>query len=156
MRVAQIACVLIAAPVLAHAQAPALSYWHMWTGDDGKSHLTKCAMSGFTQQSSKQWLLKAPGQANVAFAVDPKGDWHENPVVQWVVPIQGAFFVQTQDGAQATLLPGDLLLGEDLDTKPDGDGHKGHISASRGDKPVALMFAQFGDKATVGRPCRVK
>ena len=139
------------------AAEPALPYWHLWTGADGTSHLTKCAMTGFTQPGAgKQWLREEPGSRNLAFAVDPKGDWHENPVVQWVSVVQGAFYLRAQDGAEAILMPGDLLLGEDLGTKPDADGHRGHVSASRGDRPVALMFAQTADKPVVGQPCHAK
>ena len=114
-------------------------------------------MTGFEQQAiTKQWQRKEPGRAAVQFAINPKGDWHENPIVQWIVVLQGEFFIQAQDGTQATLEPGTLLLGEDLGTKPDAEGHRGHISGSKGDQPVALMFAQYDAKPTVGQPCHAK
>ena len=145
---------LTALPAAAQDGAPALPYWRLWTGGDGRSHLSRCATAGFAQSGiGGQWLRKEKGAAALAFAVDPKGDWHESPVVQWVTVVQGAFYLKTQDGAEATLNPGDLLLAEDLNTAPDAQGHRGHVSASRGDKPVALMFVQFPDRPADGQPC---
>ena len=159
MRLAQAMALVVAASVPAAAQeaAPSVPYWHLWTGQDGKSHLTKCAMTGFTQQAiTKQWQRPDTNSANVVFAVDPKGDWHENPKVQWVVTLQGAFYLKAQDDTEVTLRPGDLLLGEDLHTTADTHGNKGHVSASRGDKPVALMFAQIPVEPTIGQPCHAR
>ncbi len=149
--------VVLATSAFAQDAAPALPYWRLWTGVDGQSHLSQCSMGGFAQSSAGgQWLRRETGSAALAFAVDPKGDWHESPVVQWVTVVQGAFYLKTQDGAEATLEPGDLLLAEDLHTTPDAQGQKGHVSASRGDKPVALMFVQFPDRQADRQPCHVK
>ena len=83
-------------PVLAQNAAHTLPYWRLWTDGDGRSHLSQCAMDGFTQSNAGgQWLRKETGGAALAFAVDPKGNWHESPVVQWVTVVQGAFYLRT-------------------------------------------------------------
>ncbi len=146
------------APALAmEERKPAIPYWHLWTGKDGKSHLTECALTDFGAQSAGQQLqIQQPGTANIILAYNPKGDWHENPRVQWVVPLQGSFYIQAQDGSKVTLAPGNLYLGEDLNTTADADGHKGHISGSKGDDPVILLITQLDVKPTVEEPCHAK
>ena len=144
---------------LAHAQETkaSIDYWHLWTGHDGKSHLTKCAMTSFAQQSANQQLqIKQPGHANLIFAYNPKGDWHENPKVQWVMPVQGSLFIEAQDGTKVTLAPGSLYLGEDLNTSPDAEGHKGHVSANKGQGPLVLLIAQLDASPTIEEPCHIK
>ena len=147
----------MAVPIPAQAQTASVPYWHLWTGEDGKSHLTQCTMTSFEKRGGgTQMQRKEPGPASLIIAVNPKGDWHENPTVQWIVPLQGAFYVQAQDGSEAVLQPGTVMLGEDLATKPDGAGHKGHVSANKGDKPLVLMIAQLDAKPTVEQPCHAK
>jgi len=151
-------CILaIVSPVHAEDQRPSASYWHLWTGKDGKSHLSECAMTNFARQTlNQQWQIAQPGSANIIFAYDPKGDWHENPRVQWVVPLKGNFFIEAQDGSQVTLAPGSLYLGEDLNTSPDAQGRKGHLSGKKGDEPLVLMIMQLDVKPTVDEPCHAK
>jgi len=147
----------IAIPAFAEIQKPSASYWHLWTGKDGKSRLSECAMTDFVKETTnRQWQISQPGTANIIFAYDPKGDWHENPRVQWVVPLQGQFFIEAQDGSQVTLAPGSLYLGEDLNTSPDAQGHKGHLSGKKGDEPLVLMIMQLDVKPTVDEPCHAK
>jgi hypothetical protein len=144
-------------PALAEDRKPSASYWHLWTGKDGMSHLSECVMSDFVQQTANpQWQIKQPGSAKIIFAYDPKGDWHENPLVQWVVPLQGQFFIKAQDGSQVTLPPGSLYLGEDLNTSADAQGHKGHLSGKKGDEPLVLMIMQLDVQPTVDEPCHAK
>jgi len=145
---------LLAMPAFASEEKPAAHYWHLWTGKDGLSHLTSCEMTGFTQQAANQQLqIKQPGAANIIFAYNPKGEWHENPRVQWVVPLKGTFIIKAQDGTQVTLEPGDLYLGEDLNTLPDAQGHKGHLSGKKGDDPLILMIMQLDVEPTIDLPC---
>jgi hypothetical protein len=152
-----LAVLAMMSPALAEDQKPAASYWHLWTGKDGMSHLSECAMRDFVQQTAnRQWQIQQPGAANIIFAYNPKGDWHENPRVQWVVPLQGRFFIEAQDGSQVTLLPGSLYLGEDLNTLPDAQGRKGHLSGQNGSEPVVLMIMQLDAKPTIDEPCHAK
>jgi hypothetical protein len=50
--------------------------------------------------------------------------------------------------------PGDVSFGEDQNTKPDGNGHKGHLSATVGNEPCVLMMIQLKNSPTVNQPCR--
>jgi hypothetical protein len=48
------------------------------------------------------------------------------------------------------------LVGEDLNTKADAQGHRGHLSGNVGDGPVTLMVIQLAEPATINQPCRFK
>ena len=129
----------------AQGQPAAVRYWHLWTGHDGTSHLTKCTMKGFVQAGGQQWQAKQSDSATVIVAYNPKGDWHENPKVQWVMPVQGSFFAKAQDGSEVTLPPGALLLGEDLNTRPDAQGTQGSCQRQSGrGAPRAVYRANGG------------
>ena len=84
------------------------------------------------------------------------GTWHENPKPQWIIPLSGRWFVQTMDGQRIEMGPGEISFGEDQNTRPDAQGHKGHVSGSIGDAPAVLMLVQFGDPPTIDQPCRFK
>ena len=130
---------------------PAVNYWHLWTDRQGKSHLTQCAMSNFVLQSMNkpadpQWQDRLHGSGRVIFTIQPphwNGAWHEDPTVQWVVPLEGAWFVEAQDGKRVEMGPGVVFLGEDQNTTPDAQGRKGHVSGNDA-------------KPTRDQPCHVK
>ena len=60
------------------------------------------------------------------------------------------------DGTRVNLGPGDVSVGEYLNTRPDAQGHVGHLSGNVGDGPVTLMVIQLAGPATVDQPCRFK
>ncbi len=75
---------------------PKLTYWHVWTDDDGISHQTRCELTDFAKESmggdaEPQWnnrLLST--DAEILFAQLPVGwvgEWHENPQPQWIIPL---------------------------------------------------------------------
>ena len=82
------------------------------------------------------------------------GIWHENPKPQWIIPISGRWYVETMDGQRVEMGPGDVSFGEDQNTKPDANGHKGHLSATVGNEPCVLMMIQLKNSPTVNQPCR--
>src|SRR5262249_56406378 len=84
------------------------------------------------------------------------GQWHENPAPQWIIPLSGRWFVETMDGHRVEMGPGDASLGEDQGSKPDAAGHVGHLSGTRGDAPITLMFVQLDHKVTPNDACRDK
>jgi hypothetical protein len=143
---------------------PTAKYWHLWVDSDGKSHMTQCAMGDFVLQSMNkpadpQWQDRQSGNGRVIFTIQPaqwKGTWHEDPKVQWVVPLDGTWFVEAQDGTRAEMGPGVAFLGEDLQTKPDAQGRKGHLSGNIGDGPVTLIVVQTDAMPTRNQPCHVK
>ncbi len=142
---------------------PKIGYWHVWTDDKGISHQTLEKLGAFKLQSieppsSPQWLdkLKAEG-ATIVIAVKPpgwEGGWHENPHPQWIIPLSGRWFVETMDGKRVEMGPGEISFGEDLSTRPDAQGHQGHLSGTVGSEPSVLMIVQLKDLPTVNQPAR--
>lgn len=144
---------------------PTIDYWHVWTDRDGVSHQERCQIQDFTQKSlgggaSPQWVdkLKLSG-ATVVFSVLPVGwvgDWHENPKPQWIIPLSGRWFVQTMDGQRVEMGSGEISFGEDQNTKPNAQGHKGHLSGTVGSVPCIQMIVQFEESPSMEQPCRFK
>ena len=141
---------------------PTLSYWHVWTDDEGVSHQTRCELTAFEQESmggdaAPQWNNRLmQDAAEVLFAVLPVGwvgEWHENPRPQWIVPISGRWYVETMDGTRVEMGPGEVSFGGDQNTRPNADGHRGHISGTVGDEPAKLMVIQLqGDEYLAAKP----
>lgn len=149
----------------AAAAAPQVAYWDNWTDAAGISHLTRCKLDGFSLRSvsrsaTPEWQDRQPAPARtVLINVEPpgwSGGWHENPTVQWITPLSGTWLVQALDGSQATVGPGDLMIGEDQGSRPDAAGHAGHLSRNAGKVPVSLMIVQLGEMKRNGRPCRFR
>jgi hypothetical protein len=154
----------LAKTAFAENSAPtSFAYWHVWTDPQGVSNQKKCEIRNFVLESieppaAPQWLrrLKTEG-ASVVISVLPVGwvgIWHENPKPQWIIPISGRWYVQTMDGQRVEMGPGDVSFGEDQNTKPDANGHKGHLSATVGNEPCMLMMIQLKNSPTVNQPCR--
>ena len=143
-------------------ETPTLTYWHVWTDDDGVSRQSEATLTGYEQESIgsgadpqwNNWLMR--GEVQVLFTMHPPGwvgDWHENPRPQWIVPLQGRWFVETMDGRRVEMGPGALSFGGDQHTKPDANGNQGHRSGTVGDEPCYLMVVQLLDDAfTAARP----
>lgn len=79
-----------------------------------------------------------------------RGGWHRNPRRQLVVPLSGAWWVETQDGIRTVMRPGDLHLGDDTAAVPDEEGRVGHDSGTEGEEPVVLLLIPIEDS---GEPC---
>lgn len=133
---------------------PTLSYWHVWTDDDGISHQTRCELTDFSRESmggdaDPQWNNRLmSGEIEVLFATLPvgwTGDWHENPRPQWIVPISGTWYVETMDGMRVEMGPGEVSFGADQNTTADAQGRMGHVSGCVGDEPAKLMVIQLKD-----------
>lgn len=140
--------------VLSKNDPPVLTYWHVWTDEQGVSHQSQRELSHFEQESmggdaDPQWnrhLLDS--ETHVMYSVLPvgwEGDWHENPKPQWIVPLSGWWFVETMDGARVEMGPGEFSFGGDQNTKTDSAGKKGHRSGTVGDEPAVLMIVQLLD-----------
>lgn len=138
---------------------PKLEYWHVWTDQEGVTHQTRCALTGFKMESmggkaSPQWndhLLTS--EESILFCILPVGwvgDWHENPKPQWIVPVSGRWFVETMDGTRVEMGPGELSFGGDQNSKPDAEGRVGHRSGTVGDEPCSLMVVQLDAKRWAG------
>lgn len=142
---------------------PAAPYYHMYVDEGGRSRISRCEMRGFAMKSvgggaAPQWMnALADGAGAVTFAVLPVGwvgDWHESPKPQWVVPLSGRWFIQTQDGTRVEMGPGDVHLGEDIGCALDADGKVGHLSGTVGDEPCVQMIVGLETDPERNRPCR--
>jgi hypothetical protein len=131
--------------------SPQISYWHLWTDEQGVSHQSQCQLENFTFKgvgnAAPQWNDAQPrGDATVVFTVQPVGwvgEWHENPAPQWIIPLSGAWWVEAMDGSRISFGPGDISLGEDQNCVADAQGRKGHRSGTIGDAPAVLMTVQL-------------
>lgn len=130
---------------------PALPFVHMWTDVDGTSRLDESTLRGFGLQSvgggaDPQWMRPFPGEVSaVLFAALPVGwvgQWHPSPHPQWVIPLRGRWFLETQDGSRVEMGPGDVHFGQDTDTAAI-DGKTGHLSGTVGDEPCLQVLIQF-------------
>jgi hypothetical protein len=150
-------------PGIAAAQiAQPYSYWHVWVDGTGTTHQTKCEFRDFSPLSLGKGLepiftdMLPDTPAHVVIAQLPKGwvgQWHESPAAQWVIPLSGRWLVETMDGHRVEMGPGDASLSEDQGSKPNAEGHLGHVSGTLGDVPVTLMFVQLDHKVTLNDAC---
>lgn len=144
--------------------SPSVPYWHLWTDEQGISHQCECSFTRFELDSigggaDPQWKGdKTLSQAIVMTTVLPVGwigDWHENPLPQWIIPLSGRWSVEAMDGTRREFGPGELSFGGDQHCR-EQDGRKGHRSSTVGDQPAVLVLVQFEDLATPVLPCAFK
>ncbi len=141
---------------------PTMKYWHVFTNADGRSEQTLCELhafefKGINPDVAPQWNDKMePSKAGVTFTVLPVGwvgDWHENPKPQWIAILSGRWFVETMDGHRVEMGPGELMMGEDQNTK-EHDGRKGHLSGTVGNEPCTMIVTGLDVPPTVNQPGR--
>ena len=129
---------------------PHLDYWHVFADAHGVSRQQRRVLDDFQQQSmggaSPQWnAVQHAAPDKLLFSVLPvgwRGDWHENPAPQWILPLSGRWFVETMDGTRVEMGAGELSFGGDQGCTADAQGHKGHRSGTIGDEPAVLMIVQ--------------
>lgn len=130
---------------------PSVTYWHLWCGEDGVSHQSKCALTEWELKgvggAAPQWNDEQPSaDSTVVFTVQPVGwvgDWHENPAPQWIVVLSGRWWIEAMDGTRIEQGPGEFSLGEDQGCIADASGRKGHRSGTIGNEPAILMTVQL-------------
>jgi hypothetical protein len=143
---------------------PTVPYWHLWTDEQGVSHQDKCGLTEFELDSigggaDPQWKgNKTSGKMIVMTTVLPvnwTGDWHENPMAQWIIPLSGRWSVESMDGTRIEFGPGEISFGGDQHCR-EKEGRKGHRSTTVGDQPAVLMLIQFEDVPTPPSSCVFK
>lgn len=133
-------------------------YWHLGVDQDGVTRMTRRFVAA--APSGKKWhgigriASSQPfGEVNQQqLIVLQPGDfygWHENPFPQWIVPLCGAWFVETLDGGRVEMGPGELCFGEDQGSRSSG-GRQGHQSGVVGDEPCVLLLIQNNPARTTG------
>lgn len=140
---------------------PNVPYWQLWTDEDGVSHQDQCHMTEFDLASigggaDPQWKgNKTHGKMTVMTTVLPvgwTGDWHENPMPQWIIPLSGRWSVEAMDGNRREFGAGEISFGGDQHCK-EKNGRTGHRSSTVGDTPAVLMLVQFEDMPTPKSAC---
>lgn len=134
---------------------PSVPYWRLYADAEGVSRWMRCAMSCFELKSMQppaapQWQgVASRGDITLMVTVQPvgwRGDWHENPKPQWIVPLSGRWWVEAMDGERREFGPGEFSFGGDQHCRT-VEGRKGHLSGTLGDEPATLMVIQFNDPA---------
>jgi hypothetical protein len=135
---------------------PAMPFLAMQPGADGRSTIAHAALAGFAMASvsgdaAPSWLRAFEGKVKaVRFNIMPVGwvgDWHPSPALQWVVPLSGRWFIETQDGKRVEMGPGDIHWGADL-PGPGAGAAVAHRSGQLGDVPCVQMLVQFDEAET--------
>lgn len=134
---------------------PAMPFWEMRIAGDGRSTIEPRHLDGFLRlsvggEAAAMWMREFPGTVKaVWFNILPVGwvgEWHFSPALQWVVPLSGRWFIETQDGIRVEMGPGDIHWGADIGGNA-VDGHVGHRSGQLGDVPCVHLMVQFQDVA---------
>lgn len=133
------------------ASPPAMPFWEMKAAPDGRSTIAQLTLAGFKLDSVSDdaapiWMREFKGEVKaVWFNIMPVGwvgEAHPTPALQWVVPLSGRWFIETQDGTRIEMGPGDIHWGADLE----GDGPRektAHRSGQIGEVPCVQMMVQF-------------
>jgi hypothetical protein len=132
---------------------PSVPFWYMKPGVDGRSTIEQQKLADFVLRSvsgdtAPIWMREFHGNVKaVWFNVMPVGwvgELHPSPALQWVVPLSGRWFIETQDGKRIEMGPGDIHWGADLDLAGTGvDPTVAHRSGQIGDIPCVQMMVQF-------------
>ena len=95
----------------------------VYSGDDGESHFEDIAPEEMVA------IAKRLGEGDIQLIERPATsfvDYHTAPRRQYVLHLLGAAEYETADGSRRRLVPGDIIVAEDL------TGH-GHIARGRGE-----------------------
>ena len=94
----------------------------VYSGSDGESHFEDLTPEQFNGIANR----KGEGDITLNQRSSPsESDYHNAPRLQYVVNLSGIAEFEVADGTKNRLLPGDILVAEDL------EGH-GHIARSIG------------------------
>ncbi len=132
-------------------EPPLMPFLEMLNGPEGLSTIRDRRLSGFVQQvvssgAAPIWMRGFQGVVKaIWFNVLPVGwfgDWHPSPSCQWVVPLSGRWYIETQDGKRIEMGPGDIHWGADVGGR-EMEGPSGHLSGQVGDVPCVQLMIQF-------------
>jgi hypothetical protein len=130
---------------------PAMPFWEMSIASDGHSTIEQRWLDAFSLrnvsgEATAIWMRQFPGAVKaVWFNILPVGwvgEWHPSPALQWVVPISGRWFIETQSGVRVEMGPGDIHWGADI-VAGEVHGQVGHRSGQLGDVPCVQLMVQF-------------
>ena len=108
----------------------------VYTGNDGESHFEDLTPDQFAEIANNI----GTGEITVSRRPSPSfSDYHNAPRRQYVVNMSGTAEFEVADGTVKRLIPGDVLVAEDL------TGH-GHIARSLGDELRISLAIPLADK----------
>ncbi len=93
-----------------------MAFYHVYTGEDGQSHLEKLDLA------SRPELTQGQAATSIIFREAPAGrfsDWHPAPRRQYLIQLSGEVEVVLGDGTSVRYVPGDVRLVADTT----GRGH---------------------------------
>jgi quercetin dioxygenase-like cupin family protein len=97
----------------------------IYTGTDNQTHFQDLDLEAFAKVSAK--VGEGPVRLNQGPAKSSL-DFHNAPRRQYVVMMSGVMEIEIGDGSKRQLVPGDVLVAEDLTGK-------GHITRGVGEDP---------------------
>ncbi|PKB72221.1 MAG: hypothetical protein BZY87_01425 [SAR202 cluster bacterium Io17-Chloro-G6] len=107
----------------------------VFSGDDGESHFEDLT----PDQLAELVFPIGTGSINLGRRPSPSfSDYHTAPRRQYVINLSGIAEFETADGTKRRLMPGDVLIAEDL------TGH-GHIARSIGDEFRVSLAVPLAD-----------
>lgn len=165
------ACALVASYVLGASKPAALSlplegvisYHHMYVGEDGLTHIKRnCAFGSLEKKGysgSPQYVRNFNGEFGLKsmvvtqqFAENP---WHYAPSPQFVVTLEGSWYIETGGGERIEFNVGDVLYQDNTAEHPmavAGTQRAMHYSGPVGG-PCNQLVLQVDRKPKTGTPC---
>jgi hypothetical protein len=118
--------------------------WRVYSGADGRSHIAPLplALKRFTDTEGAHGETTAmQAVAGIAFRVAPPGyvlDWHCAPRRQYSISLSGIAEIEVGDGTVTRIMPGDVVLAEDLTGQ-------GHVTRVVGEAPRLYAIVPLAD-----------
>jgi hypothetical protein len=111
----------------------------VYTGDDGESHFEDTEVP-LTAKDAANGVSELMASHEVQFQETVSGgsfDWHNAPRRQYVITLSGELLFESRNGETHTLVPGQVLLAEDVD----GGGHRWKLT---NDQPWRRLYVHLG------------
>ena len=113
----------------------------VYSGDDGESHFETLT----PDQLAELVFPIGSGEINLNRRESPSfSDYHNAPRRQYVVNLSGTAEFEVADGTKVRMVPGDVLVAEDL------TGH-GHIARSIGDEFRVSLAVPLSRQVVIAR-----
>jgi hypothetical protein len=112
------------------ALGPVVRWYHLYSADDGKSHITEMPVPVSTGSYGAMTIFDRP-VSRVSIASYPDGthsDWHYAIHTHVIIYLQGTQVIDLDDGKEYRLEPGVAVLAEDWT----GRGHRYRCEAKTG------------------------
>ena len=112
-----------------------MAFYHVYTGDDGQSHLEELALASHPE------LTQGQTAESIIFRESPAGrfiDFHPAPRRQYLIQLSGQVEVVLGDGTSVRYVPGDVRLAADTT----GQGHTTRVV---GDQPSVTAVIPLAD-----------